>query len=200
VTCEKDAGQFAGKKIYGHKGNSFDQMGLFSHELASLVGCDLDSESSGTAAPFTDQVHGSFDPNPHHGCDWRKRRAGRIVSTHNVELVNEEDSFRKHRCYTYIDHCVCECLENTDFYLDGTVQGNAANLPKDIAGVSALNEASGIFGTYEPATHRGAIDGNDVFVHKDSYFEGGTTHHGSDGLIQQDKSNFPASYANLYPV
>jgi len=128
VTCEKDAGQFAGKKIYGHKGESFDQIGFFSQKLASLAGCDLDAESSGTATPFTDQVHGSFDPNPHHGCDWRKRRAGRIVSTHNVELVNEEDSFRKHRCYTYKGHCVCECLDNNDFYQDGTVQGKPAGL------------------------------------------------------------------------
>jgi len=128
VTCEKDNGQFAGKKIYGHKGNSFDKMGVFGSKLANLAGCDLDAESSGTAAPFTDKVHGSFDPNPHHGCDWRTRRAGRIVSTHNVEVINEQDSFRKHRCYTYKTHCVCECLDNVDFYQDGTVQGNPAGL------------------------------------------------------------------------
>jgi len=61
-------------------------------------------------------------------CDWHGALNHRIVSTHNVYLVNEHDSFSKHRCYRYDDKCVCECLNDDQFYQDGTLQGKSAGI------------------------------------------------------------------------
>merc|ERR1712070_547395 len=54
--------------------------------------------------------------------EWPKCR--RIASTHNLEIINEHDSFAQHRCYTYSGKCVCECIGDKKFFLDGnTAQG-----------------------------------------------------------------------------
>merc|ERR1712070_824357 len=53
-------------------------------------------------------------------------KANRVVTTHNIEIINEHDSYNQHRCYVYEGQCTCECLDNADFFQDGTKQGKAA--------------------------------------------------------------------------
>merc|ERR1712063_22570 len=48
--------------------------------------------------------------------------ANRVVATHNIEVINNHDSYSKHRCYVYNGNCVCECLDFADFFQDGTKQ------------------------------------------------------------------------------
>jgi len=47
------------------------------------------------------------------------------VTTHNIEVINEHDSYSKHRCYVYDNKCTCECLDFAANFQEGTIQGNA---------------------------------------------------------------------------
>jgi len=80
----------------------------------------------------------------------QKVKTHHIVSTHDLFLINEKDTFTKHRCYTYNNNCVCECVDAPEFedsttthgdhrtapitqtysdrYQQGTIQGSAAGL------------------------------------------------------------------------
>merc|ERR1711865_691293 len=56
-------------------------------------------------------------------CDYHNKKANRLVTTHNIEIINEHASYDKHRCYVYKKKCICECLDFNDFFQEGTVQG-----------------------------------------------------------------------------
>merc|ERR1712153_238643 len=62
-------------------------------------------------------------------CDFFNKKANRIVTTHNIEVINEHDSYRKHRCYKYGKKCVCECLDFSDNF---QATGNYWNAPGSI--------------------------------------------------------------------
>jgi len=158
VTCEHDNGQFKGKEIYGHAGvDTFHKLGLFKGDKTSLYGCDRRGQEGADPAVTA----GIFGEDPgvvtlvgghraethhHHHCKWAGLSTHRIVATHNTELVNEHDSFGKHRCYSYKGQCMCECLDDSLFYQDGTVQGKASGLAgSDLGGnVGSIENFQGL--------------------------------------------------------
>jgi hypothetical protein len=60
-----------------------------------------------------------------------------------------------------------------------------------------LNKYKGTFGAFTDDGHKGAMAGQDVFSQSEAYFEPGTAHDGSDGLIQKDKTNFDRKIDSL---
>jgi hypothetical protein len=135
VTCEHDNGQWVvggGREkealAMGHKAGAFDKMGHFGAILSKLAGCDLSKNHGNYGKDLTAPLSKHFKKADHNGCNWRDRRAGRIVATHDVAKLNSQSSFTKHRCYTVDGKCVCECLDDAeapwDFNKDGVVDAN----------------------------------------------------------------------------
>jgi hypothetical protein len=121
VTCEVDDKNKNWGNVYGY-GAAFGQGSFFKQAAthAHLARCD-------TLYPGA----------PQHGCNWHNRKTKRLVATHNVELINEQDTYRKHRCYHFNGTCMCECLEKTTSFpkfQDGTVQGKANGLQGEADG------------------------------------------------------------------
>lgn len=120
-------------------------------------------------------------------------------------VINTKDSHKKHRCYSYLDTCVCECIDDVDFeyvggnpyptttttdsrYQEGTVQGNTAGIPQDAA--SALNAFGALFGAYTDDGHKGTMADQAVFAEHESDYKTGRTHdgrHGGHGLVRSDR-------------
>jgi hypothetical protein len=99
-------------------------------------------------------------------CDWNGALNHRLVSTHNVYLINEHDSFSKHRCYRFDEKCVCECLDDDQFYQDGTLQGKHAGI-RGVASPGGPNDPKKVTWSGKPQLeyrqgHRGALEGNSV--------------------------------------
>jgi len=93
--------------------------------LKELDGCDRYGNVHGDNFVAGSILDKRFNKLLHSECNFKGRKTKRIVTTHDVELMNEHDSFRKHRCYSYKGKCMCECIENSDYFMDGTIQGNA---------------------------------------------------------------------------
>lgn len=131
VSCEHDVGQWApggakeNQQPYGHKAGAFDKMGVFSKILDTFEGCDLSKDHGNFGQDLTAPLSKHFDAKQNKGCNWRDRRAGRIVATHDVAKMNTQTAFTKHRCFTMDKRCVCGCLDDAaapwDFNRDGAV-------------------------------------------------------------------------------
>jgi len=140
VTCEIDNGQFKGKDIYGYANfNSLDKFSDGTH--TKYKNCDKHKTQSARNGAMNKQ--GTKD-----NCDYHNKKANRIVATHNIEVINEHDSFRKHRCYRYKNKCICECLDFAENFQEGTKQRKTGhkgpNAGQKIDTVASLRAA----GTY----------------------------------------------------
>jgi len=121
-----------------------------------------------------------------------------IVSTHNLFLINERDTYTKHRCYTYMDECICECVDSPtyvrdlnvgnkpwggdktkvlDRFQDGTIAGKRVNVP---AGGSVMLAQSSRLGAgghklnirkFTASGHLGRMSGQSVFRAKDKFWK-----------------------------
>jgi len=67
----------------------------------------------------------------------------RLVTTHNLEVINEHDSYAKHRCYKYgtdeAPQCTCECIDDEAFFMDTTHKGK--NADQSIQTIATLKAA-----------------------------------------------------------
>jgi hypothetical protein len=152
VTCEVDGNGKAWGKIHGHK--DFQQYSKFKDAgvAAGLAGCPAGA--------------------PHHSCNWKGLQTKRVVATHNLQLINERDSYKKHRCYNFKGKCMCECLEDDALFpkfQDGTVAGKNAGL---------LGEAEGGTDPFSDLLelqqgHRGGMAGQSIQT-KASMIKAGT--------------------------
>merc|ERR1712028_228297 len=78
-------------------------------------------------------------------CDFFNKKANRIVTTHNIEVINEHDSYRKHRCYKYGNKCVCECLDFSDNFQSTRNKGAIANNGIDTVATLQAAIAKGMY-------------------------------------------------------
>jgi len=86
---------------------------------------------------------------PHCGKDVKSHH---IVATHDLFLINEKDTYTKHRCYTYDDECICECVD-APTYVTKKVVG--------LTGKATSNKAT----ILEGARHQeGTIQGNAIGI------------------------------------
>merc|ERR1712070_47769 len=112
--------------------------------------------------------------------------------------INEQDSYTKHRCYTYRNECVCECVDSPTYvnnldvgdkpwggdktlirnrHQEGTVQGNEANVPKN--GRLQLSQSSVLgpgghgknFRHWNANRHLGRMVNQAVFHKKDKFWK-----------------------------
>jgi len=65
-----------------------------------------------------------------------------VVATHDVERINNHDSYTQHRCYNYNSECVCECIMNENNFQSDTHRGA---LPGNTIQSVAAQQASGLF-------------------------------------------------------
>merc|ERR1719157_486693 len=128
VTCEIDVGQFRGKNVYGYA--NFHTLDKFSDRAhKNYKNCDKPTNfgkgvSTSTRTGLMNKK-GRYQKKDN--CDFFNKKANRIVTTHNIEVINEHDSYRKHRCYKYGNKCVCECLDFSDNFQSTRNKGAIAN-------------------------------------------------------------------------
>lgn len=207
VTCETDKGQYDGiTNIHGHEGSDFGQLGRWASDpIAELYNCNVhDNQHLPDGARDANGFLQQYALQDH--CNnWKRRRNHRLIATHNTAQINTQDTFIKHRCYTYgtDKKCVCECLDDDGFmfagangvmksdsrFQQGTVQGNAAGIP-----LTADHRIDAIGQPSQTTTngHKGDHEGQDIFREKQSSFLLHPTKNAANGNRRIVQKEWPA--------
>jgi len=107
-----------------------------------------------------------------------------IEATHNLFQINEYDTYTKHRCYTYDNTCICECVDAPEFsdyttredgpgkdkftnrFQEGTVQGAAKITPNMVEKHSNLKIRK-----WTADAHLGQMEHQMVFKRSDRFWK-----------------------------